>query len=259
MNREVFFNEVRGDVFGGAMKQGQVDGLNAILSAWRESGLSDIRFLAYILATTFHETARTMQPIKEYGGRDYFVRMYDKTGRRPRVARVLGNTEVGDGARFCGRGYVQLTGRANYAKASKKFGVDFVRDPGAVMRPDHAARIMYAGMTEGWFTGKKLSNYFSEAKDDPRNARRIINGMDKASKIAGYHNEFLDALEQAAEAALPFEANDVAPQLPTDGLKPPAPDPPKLREPAKSKTKPAPEAGFFWGAFIRRILKWLAS
>ena len=104
MNRRVFFDDVRRDLFGGGLNQDQVDGFNAILDAWAESSLSDLRWLAYMLATTFHETARTMRPIREYGGRTYVMRMYDKTGHRPHVARALGNTEVGDGARFCGRG-----------------------------------------------------------------------------------------------------------------------------------------------------------
>lgn len=249
MNRKVFFADVRRDIFGGSLSQGQVDGLNAILDVWKESGLSDIRFLAYMLATTYHETARTMQPIKEYGGRAYFMRMYDKTGSRPHVARVLGNTQPGDGAKFCGRGYVQLTGRTNYAKASKKIGVDFLKDPGAVMQPEHAARIMFAGMTEGWFTTKKLSNYFSKTKDDPRNARRIINGTDKASTIARYHSEFLDALEQAMESTVPFEDNDVAPQVRPDDIEPP---PPNL--PDDPGSEPQTSGNILW-----RFLKWLVS
>ena len=76
---------------------------------------------------------------------------------------------------------------------------------------------MFAGMTEGWFTGKLLADYFSATKDDPRNARRIINGTDKASTIAGYHAEFLDALEKAAEAAS-FAENDLAPQVDGEGI-----------------------------------------
>ncbi len=56
---------------------------------------------------------RTMQPIKEYGGERYFYRMYDITGYRPGVAKHLGNLQPGDGARFPGRGLVQLTSRKN--------------------------------------------------------------------------------------------------------------------------------------------------
>lgn len=211
MDRRRFFDRVRRDLFK-RLSQKQVSGMSAILDAWDESGHSDPRWLAYMLATAFHETAQTMQPIKEYGGKSYFMRMYDKTGKRPRVARDLGNTQVGDGATFCGRGYVQLTGRANYARASREIGVDLVKYPDGALEPDIASRIMFAGMKDGWFTGKRLDHYFNGQTDDPRSARRIINGMDKASTIAGYHRIFLDALEDAVEVDVAYEDNDIAPQ-----------------------------------------------
>jgi putative chitinase len=199
MNRKAFFDAVRMNPFNGQLSQSQVDGLNAILDGWLRCGLTDLRWLAYMLATAFHETARTMQPIKEYGGNDYFMKMYDKTGARPKVAASLGNTEVGDGARFCGRGYVQLTGRANYAKASQKLGVDFVKEPDRALMPNYAAEIMFLGMTEGWFTGKKLADYFN-TRADWTNARRIINALDRASTVAGYATAFQNALQAASQS-----------------------------------------------------------
>ena len=59
---------------------------------------------------------------------------------------------------------------------------------------------MFEGMTKGDsmigdFTGKCLEMYFNNKVDDPINARRIINGTDKARLIAGYHNKFLTALK----------------------------------------------------------------
>ena len=53
---------------------------------------------------------------------------------------------------------------------------------------------MFRGMEQGWFTGKKLGDYFSADTDDPVNARRIINGNDKDTLIAGYHQKFLTAV-----------------------------------------------------------------
>ena len=81
---------------------------------------------AYLLATAYHETAFTMQPIVEFGGRKYFDK-YD-TGR---LAEALGNTPQadGDGFFFRGRGYVQITGRANYEKAGRKLKFDLVNKP----------------------------------------------------------------------------------------------------------------------------------
>ena len=146
--------------------------------------------LAYILATVYHETNRTMEPIKEYGGPKYFHKMYDKNGSRPHVAKQLGNTNAGDGVKFAGRGFVQLTGRANYKKASDKLGTDFVKDPDAVMSSLHVSGILVVGMLEGWFTGRKLSDYITLTKSDYVGARKIINGVDKKHVIAKYAHRF---------------------------------------------------------------------
>ncbi|WP_421722947.1 glycoside hydrolase family 19 protein [Bauldia sp.] len=224
LNRKAFFDAVRQAPFPGRLSQGQVDGMNAILSEWDARGLTDLRHLAYMLATAFHETARKMQPINEYGGAAYFRRMYDIRGSRPHVARSLGNTVPGDGVKFHGRGYVQLTGRANYRKASQKLGVDFIADPDRVMEPRLAATIMFVGMEEGWFTGKKLSDYINDRRVDYRNARRIINGLDRASTIAGYAEAFHGALMKAAVAGTPTQPRKPLTlpddQPPTDKPKP---------------------------------------
>ena len=192
MNRAAFFDAVRANPFKGGLSQQQVTGMAAILDEWEARKFTDLRWLAYMLATTFHETARTMQPIHEYGGPQYFKR-YD--GRRD-----LGNTMPGDGNRFHGRGYVQCTGRANYARASEELGVDFVAHPDRVLEPRFAAAIMFLGMSHGWFTTKRLSNYFTDTKADWKNARRIINALDKADTIAGYGKAFYGALLRADDA-----------------------------------------------------------
>ena len=71
MNRTTFFAYARRAPFGGRLTQSQVDGLSKILDVWMARGLSDVRWLAYILATTFHETAGKMQPVREMGGEAY--------------------------------------------------------------------------------------------------------------------------------------------------------------------------------------------
>ncbi|WP_423281269.1 glycoside hydrolase family 19 protein [Enterovirga sp. CN4-39] len=159
------------------MKQSQVDGMNAILAAAPAD--IDLEPLGYCLATTIHETARTMQPVKEYGGDAYDRRMYDIQGSRPAVAKALGNLQPEGGVRFCGRGYVQLTGRSNYLRAGRAVGVDLIAKPDLTMDPAVAARVMFEGMKAGWFTGKKLSDYFGPGRSDPVNARRIINGTER--------------------------------------------------------------------------------
>src|SRR5690606_28277798 len=96
-----------------------------------------------------------------------------------------------------GMGYVQLTWKENYEKAGKRFGVDFVKHPKYLLKPEYAAPILVVGMQEGWFTGKKLSDYMTLRKSDFRGARKIVNGMDRADLIADYAKKY-DALLLAA-------------------------------------------------------------
>ena len=81
-----------------------------------------------------------------------------------------------------------------------------MKTPALAMRPDVAAAILFYGMVEGWFTGKKLADYFGPGRNDPVGARRIINGTDKAATIAGYHATFVDALTAGGYAAIPAAA-----------------------------------------------------
>ena len=216
MNRAVFYDAMPLV----ALSNTQVAGTEAILDEWQRRGLTDLRHLAYMLATTFWETNRSMQPIREKGGTKYFAR-YE--GRKD-----LGNTVPGDGSRFHGRGFVQLTGRANYARASKELGADFLANPDLAMDPVLAAAIMFLGMTAGWFTSKKLSDYFAGSKSDWVNARRIINGLDKAQTIAGYGRDFYTALLAAHEAAPEQPVPPVAAQPDISGPTLPAGGPPDV-------------------------------
>jgi putative chitinase len=189
-----FYASIKKSLFGGKLKQGQVDGIEIILNECTKQGVGAPEQVAYLLATAFHETAYTMQPIKEFGGPTYFRKMYDIKGDRPAVARRLGNTEPGDGVKFFGRGYVQITGRRNYADWSRRLGVDLVGYPDLTLIPAHAARILVEGSKLGTFTGRKLDDYLGAGKRDFKGARRIINGVDKAAKIAGHAEKFLAAL-----------------------------------------------------------------
>lgn len=167
----------------GSLSQTQVDGFNTLLKAMERWPVS---WVAYGLSTVFHETAKTMQPIKEMGGPAYFKRLYDIEGDNPALAKRLGNVNPGDGVRFAGRGYVQITGRSNYTK----YGI--ADEPEKALDPACAANIMIDGMERGAFTGKGLKDYLP---GDYVNARRIINGTDKAHQLAGYANVFESALQ----------------------------------------------------------------
>lgn len=209
-NDAVFFQHIR-PLFGHFVPQ-QMEGLNVILSVWKQSfqERTPITQFAACLATAFHETNRTMCPIRELGGTKYFTLNYDIQGRNPARARRYGNIRAGDGPKYCGRGLVQLTWYVNYLKATSRLhelglisdNIDFTRDPDLVMVPVTAAQIMFVGMEEGWFTGKTLDQLVDLKIDgdehiDYVKSRAIINGTDRAELIAGYADKFLMALKAA--------------------------------------------------------------
>ncbi|WP_299192282.1 glycoside hydrolase family 19 protein [uncultured Erythrobacter sp.] len=198
---KAFFDACRSSVMGPKLDQREVSGTNDVIGGL--DGLP-VSWAAYALATAWHETAHTMHPVREAywlsasAAKRYFMRMYDPSGKRPKLARANGNVRVGDGPKFCGRGYVQLTWANNYKKAGKRIGVDLYDHPELALDPNNAALIMRYGMVEGWFTGRAFKTYLPSSGMAKRSAfyqaRRIINGLDKASLIAGYAIEFQAAL-----------------------------------------------------------------
>ena len=170
------------------LKQSQLEGVQVLLKA---VGKLPVPYQAYLLATSYHETAKTMQPITEYGGKSYFNK-YDSGS----LAKALGNTQAldGDGYLYRGRGFVQLTGKANYLRASKELGKDFLNNPDLALETDIAATILVVGCTEGWFTGKKLGDYLNGEVPNYKEARRVVNGLDDATLIASYAVTFENAI-----------------------------------------------------------------
>lgn len=194
---EKFYNHVRKGIMGPELDQGEVDGAKTIIESFLGLPAS---YIAYALATAWHETAHTMMPISEYGGDKYFFRMYDKDGDRPHVARRLGNTVAGDGVKYAGRGYVQITGRRNYALAARKLDEPLIDQPQLALARPIAARILKQGMLHGWFTGKSLEDYLPAEGYTLKSfiqARRIVNGTDRDEDIAMYAVSFYKALEYA--------------------------------------------------------------
>jgi hypothetical protein len=182
INRKTFFDKVRLAPFPGALQPSQVSGMEAILSEWERRGLTDLRWLAYMLATAYHETAHTMQPIAEYGrgkGRKYGIPVNGKT--------------------YYGRGYVQLTWDYNYKKMGDLLNVDLVNNQKCA-GPEGCRRHHVRRHDPGLVHGKKLSDYFSQSSTDFINARKIINGLDRAELIAGHARQFHGALGVAMEA-----------------------------------------------------------
>jgi putative chitinase len=184
INRDVFYKRVRVSVFNGRLSQSQVNGMEAIFNEWESRGLQDYRYLAYMLATCYHETGHTLQPIEEY----------DKGGNR-----AYAKPDPTTGKIYFGRGFVQLTWIKNYKTMGNLLGVDLVNHPEKALDLRIATDILFEGMLKGLFTGRKLSDYFNdkpETKQNPYwlNARRIINGTDRAELIEGYGRTFYAAL-----------------------------------------------------------------
>jgi hypothetical protein len=179
INRKYFFDNARQNLFDGKLSTSQVQGLEAILNEWDKNYSNhDKRWLAYMLATAHHETGQTMQPIEEWGkGRNLAYGQRVKQNRKP----YTDTAEL-----FYGRGFVQLTWYENYERAGKELGQNFIQNAAGVMELENATKIMFLGMMEGWFTGRKLSDYFNAKTADWTNARKIINGLDKADLIRSY-------------------------------------------------------------------------
>lgn len=169
--------------------QTQVDSINLILEECAKQEVTDKNQVAYILATAWHESY--LEPIGEYGS-DKYLSKYD-TGR---LAKQLGNTPEadGDGQFYKGRGYVMITGRANYEKFSKLLEIDLINNPDLALEPRYAAFIIVYGMKHGSFTGSKLSFHINDEEIDFKNARKIVNGLDKADLIKSYAQKFLTVL-----------------------------------------------------------------
>ncbi|HEX8048428.1 hypothetical protein [Rhizobium sp.] len=209
MDHAKFFAAVRPSLFGGRLSQNHVNGMGAILATW-EAKPFDARCLAYMLATAYHETDNAMCAISEnlnYSATGllatfpkYFTtaqaaayaRQPERIANRAYARRMgNGNEASGDGWRYHGRGLVQITGRDNYTK----YGI--ADDPEKARDPVKAVEILFDGMINGRFTGKKLADYFSATVTDWVGARKIINGTDRAADIVGYAKKFAAALEAA--------------------------------------------------------------
>lgn len=196
LNRNVFFSRVRHGPFPGRLTQNQVSGMNDLLDEWEENGTDDPRHLAYVFATDFHETGAKMQPVREG------FKTTDAAARKYVARRKYGKPEGPWGHVYFGMGDVQLTWYDNFVRMGKILNLPLAEFPHMVLDPKVSKRILVEGMTngvskDGDFTGKALEDYFNETTDDPTQARRIVNGTDKAFLIASYHDEFLEAVEAA--------------------------------------------------------------
>jgi hypothetical protein len=190
IDRKIFFDNFRAAF--GSLTQVQVDNLNSLLTAidldreWLKLEHDVARKqIAYVLATAKHETSHDFVSKEEIGkgrGRVYGV-----------PVQISANRFVA----YYGRGLVQLTWLANYARASFVCGVDLVNEPERALLYPYCYTILADGMRRGWFTGRKISDYINDGQCDYTNARRVVNGTDCADLIAGYAQKFEGILQAA--------------------------------------------------------------
>lgn len=208
-----FYDHLRDErILGEEISKTEFRGCEEVIMACAKDGWA-LSWIAYALATTYHETAHTMEPVAEYGNNAYFTRQYDIQGRRPNTARQYENTQPGDGIKYRGRGYVQLTWKRNYRVMTERlrrmgFSVDLVANPDAAMEPDIAAAILVAGMREGIFTGRKVQDDLpargAASLAQFEATRDVINGQDKKRQIAEHAMVFQTALQRGGYEVKPL-------------------------------------------------------
>lgn len=197
LNRESFFAGYRGKF--GKLTQKQVDAIERFLSAMEKFQMT-VEENAYIFATVYHETAKTFLPIEEYG-----------KGRGRKYGKPV------NGKKYYGRGYVQLTWDFNYLKATQELRrqrpdlvsafeqksgekFDLLAYPHQALDHDISTYVLVLGSLQGWFTGKKISDYITFGRKDYINARRVINGTDHAKMIANTAEKFEGIIRSSVES-----------------------------------------------------------
>lgn len=210
MDKKLFFDTMRTSF--GRIDQGQVTGIEAILSACEKWMVSDTHHIANILAQTAHETGLQMLPVKE-------TVYASSQNRNPTDAQVIARLDAAfkkgdlpwvktpywrDG--WFGRGMIQITHKAVYIRVGKEIGVDLENNRDAALDLHTSSAIAVVGMSRGLFTGKKLGDYdFPGALSKPPalNPRRIVNGNDGTDeKVAKLHKQFYNAMVVAGHGKL---------------------------------------------------------
>lgn len=179
-NPQAFYDYIRGDAgeLFPKMLETQLVGVQALLEYG--AGVLPQSWMAYVLATAYHETNRTMQPVREA----YWC---SEDWRKTHLKYYP----------WYGRGLVQITWEDNYKRAGQAIGVDLTTNPDVALQMEVAVKVCVTGMLQGWFTGKRLRDFIPAAptRQNYKNARQIVNGLDKADLIAGYAIEFEKGLE----------------------------------------------------------------
>ncbi|MFO8038676.1 MAG: peptidoglycan-binding protein [Sodalinema sp.] len=158
------------------------DSVPLILAACLDHGVTDLGQIAYVLATAEHESHLGKWMTELASGWAYEWRS------------DLGNIYAGDGPRYKGRGFVQITGRSNYRYWAGRLGMDLIGNPELAANQEIAADLLVLGMRDGSYTGHSLNDHILGSRRDFVNARRIVNWLDRAEHIAAIAREFLRVL-----------------------------------------------------------------
>lgn len=192
IDRKKFYDTFRTQLHP-RLTQQQVDGYNAILDYWEAIGLTDTRWLAYILATAYHETGKEIAPVREgFCKTDACsIRAVTRLYQQGKIRKNYALPEA-NGNSYFGRGLVQLTWSDNYKRMGQALGMgnQLYDNPSLLLDLDISVKVLFKGMIDGSFTGKSLGDYFNASKTDWVNARKIVNGRDKAGMIADYARRF---------------------------------------------------------------------
>jgi len=172
-------------LFYGSLPEFQSDPIILLVETCIKSDVKDIKQIAYVLATAYHESNRFKVKEEYQKGRNHLYGIPVPIWRKVKTS-------------FHGRGWVQLTWLGNYAQFTARLSaitgkeVDLINNPDIILKDDDInAYITVIGMKEGLFTGKALADYLG---DDYVGARRIVNGTDKDELIANYAIQFEEAL-----------------------------------------------------------------
>jgi putative chitinase len=229
IDRRTFFDAVRESVFGGALTEGQVEGTELLLDMWAEHypDLIDAG-MAYILASCFHESARTMQPVREMlASTDASaVRILDRAWAKGQLKGVRAPYWRSG---WFGRGLIQITLKDNYRRMTawlhkQGVDVDLVANRDLALDPEISARIAFEGIIHGLFrNGHWLAKYIDQDRADFIAARKIVNGpfRDDDVRIARHARAFLFALKAAHMA---WQSGQIAEDDPVIGLNAHEPD-----------------------------------
>lgn len=200
MNATAFYSSIRNTLFGGKMTQGVVDTINAIFDAMLKYDICDYRQKAYVLATAYHESYHATKNPQWDSVREGFTATNAGAIAAVRALHRAGKIKTNyavperNNHSYYGRGFVQITWPANYIKLGARLNIPLYDNPDLALERDVAAELLVVGMKEGLYTGRNLNHYINTTMTDFVNARRIINGLDKAQEIANHANKFYNAI-----------------------------------------------------------------